>query len=200
MKGRQPKHVRCEKCGQMAPSYDIVNSISIDKPGCRQLCSQCFNAGAALADGLDKFEHVRFEPVELLDCDGTAHVFHFQTHLFGPGVALDAFELRDGHPTGYQFEVIGNPEDDLLALLGRLIEKIRRALSIKHVEKGPYGLQITDRQVVRGTIDWDDAEEGRVPLLIVDGRGISWDTFGHMLMTYEGWQFKLEIRSKSDEV
>jgi hypothetical protein len=41
-------------------------------------------------------------------------------------------ELRDGNPGGYQFQLIGEPEDDLLALLGRLIDKIRpKALTEK---------------------------------------------------------------------
>ena len=31
---------------------------------------------------------------------GEAHVFHIRTRLFGPGVALDAVELHDGHPAG----------------------------------------------------------------------------------------------------
>jgi hypothetical protein len=73
-------------------------------------------------------------PVELTDCDGEAHQFHFRMRLFGPGVALDAFEIRDGTPAGYQFQVIGEPDDDPLILLARLIERIRRALSVKHRE------------------------------------------------------------------
>jgi hypothetical protein len=39
-----------------------------------------------------------------------------------------------------------------------------------------------------------------VPLLVIDGREVSWDTFGRMLMAFEGWQLKLEIRDKSDEI
>jgi hypothetical protein len=39
--------------------------------------------------------------------------------LLGPGVSLDAFELRNGEPAGYHFQIIGDPEDDLLVLLGR---------------------------------------------------------------------------------
>ena len=135
----------------------------------------------------------------LIDCDGQAHLFHFRTRLFGPGVALDAFEVRDGTPAGYQFQVIGEPEDDPLKLLARLIERIRRALSIKHVKVGNLGLQIAD-QVVRGRIEWDESQDGRVPLVTVDGREITWDEFGRMLMSFEGWQFKLEIRDKSDEL
>ena len=192
------QQIRCATCGQFTPGYDIVNYGSIED-GYRQLCSQCLNAEVAKSDGLDKFEHVRFDPVELADCTGEAHVFHFRTRLFGPGVALDAFELRDGQPAGYQFQIIGDPQDDLLVLLGRLIEKIRRALSIKHVKDGELGLQIADHLVVQGRIGSDSAPGDRVPLLVVDGREITWEEFGRMMLTCEGWQFRLEIRDKSEE-
>ena len=180
------------------PDYDIINFGSADA-GYRQLCTKCFNTEVAESDGLDKFEHADFAPVELTDCDGQAHLFHFRTRLFGAGVAMDAFEVRDGHPAGYQFQMIGEPEDDPLTLLARLIEKIRRAISVKHLKVSSLGLQIADRPIVRGRVGWDGAEEGRVPLLVIDGRDITWDEFGRMLMTFEGWQFKLEIRDKSEE-
>ena len=139
---RGPAHqIRCATCGQVTPDHDIVNYGSIED-GYRELCNQCLNAEVAKSDGLDKFEHVRFEPVELADCTGEAHVFHFRTSLFGPGVALDAFELRDGHPGGYQFQIIGDPQEYLLVLLGRLIEKIRRALTVKHVKDGELGCKL----------------------------------------------------------
>ena len=123
----------------------------------------------------------------------------FPQRLFGPGVAQDAFEICDGYPAGYQFQQIGEPDDDPLALLARLIEKIRRALSIKHVKVDRHGLQIADR-TVRAMIGCARARDGRVPLLNVDGREITWDEFGLMLMTFESWQFKLEIRDKSEEL
>jgi hypothetical protein len=31
-------------------------------------------------------------------------------------------------------------------------------------------------------------------------RAILWEEFGRMLMTFEGFQFKLEIRDRSEEV
>ncbi len=136
----------------------------------------------------------------MADCAGEIHEFHLRTHLFGPGVSLDAFELRDGSPGGYQFQIIGDPEDDLLVLLGRLIEKIRRALSVKHIVAGALGQQIADHRVVRGLIRWDDAHKGRIPRLVIDGREITWEDFGRMVMTYEGWQFKLQLHDKSEEI
>jgi len=196
---RQKQQTRCAGCSQVVPSYDIVNVGSIEK-GYRALCGKCFNTEMAKLDGLDRFEHVTFEPVRLADCTGETHEFHFRTHLFGAGIALDAFELRDGHPAGYQFQIIGDPQEDLLVLLGRLIEKMRRGLSIKHVRKDEFGLQIADHRVVRGTIEWDDSQGGSVPLLNVDGREITWQEFGRMLMSFEGWQFKVEIRDKSEDL
>ena len=195
----QSQQTRCDNCTQLVPSYDIVNVGSLEK-GYRMLCSRCFNTEMARLDGLDRFEHVTLNPVRLSDCTGEAHEFHFRIHLFGTGVALDAFELRDGYPAGYQFQIVGAPQEDLLVLLGRLIEKIRRGLSTKHLRNGQFGRQVADDRVVRGNIGWDDSHDGSVPLLIIDGLEITWQEFGRMLMSFEGWQFKLEIGDKSEDL
>jgi hypothetical protein len=97
-------------------------------------------------------------------------------------------------------QIIGDPEEDQLALLGRLIEKMRRSLSTKHLTKSEYGLEISEERVVRGRIEWDDTHQGDLPLLVIDGREIDWEQFGRMLMTFEGWQFKLIIADKSEEL
>jgi hypothetical protein len=34
---------------------------------------------------------------------------------------------------------------------------------------------------------------------VIGGREITWDHFGEMLMTYEGWQFRLQILDPSEE-
>jgi hypothetical protein len=194
---KEKHEICCSACGQATPSYDIVNYGSL-KLGYKQLCLRCFNMEAATLGGLDKFEHAKFTPVGLADCTGATHEFHFRTRLFGAGVALEGFELHDGHPAGYQFQIIGEPEDDLLVLFGQLIEKMRRALSIKHLTDGTHGQHIADR-LVQGMIEFDGAADGRVPTLIIDGREITWEDFGHMLMSFEGWQFQLNIRDKSEE-
>jgi hypothetical protein len=107
------------------------------------------NAKVAQAEGLSEFTDARFEPLSLQDCAGEAHEFHFRTHLFGPGVALDAFEIRDGCAAGYRFQVIGDLKDDLLA--------------------PPGGL---GRAVVRGLIAWDEAEDGQFPLTACGHSGV----------------------------
>ena len=98
------------------------------------------------------------------------------------------------------FEIIGDPEDDLWVLLGRLVEKMRRALSVQHLRKGDYGLEIANPGVVRGRIECDRGSDGRLPLLVIDGQEIDWDQFGRMLMSYEGSQFQLRIADNSEEL
>ncbi len=73
---KKTKGTRCSNCRRIAPSYDIINRGSIES-GYRILCGQCFNAESAKLGGLNKFEHLNFEPVRVVDCEGKAHVFSF---------------------------------------------------------------------------------------------------------------------------
>ena len=145
-------------------------------------------------------QYSEFSPVEIRDSDGLAHIFHFRTNDFGFGIALNGFEVRGGEPSGYEFQVIGEPDADLPDLLANLIGKIRRALALKHIVKGDLGPCIADHQIVRGRIGCDLTEEEHTPLLVIDGREFTWSEFGRMIMTFEDCQFKLEIRDKSEEV
>jgi hypothetical protein len=79
------QQIRCADCDEFTPSYDIINYGSLEE-GYRQICSRCFNVEVAKSGGLTNFEHFKFDPVELADCLGQAHVFHFRTRLFGPGL------------------------------------------------------------------------------------------------------------------
>lgn len=189
--------IRCEVCGMAVPAYDVVLYGSIEQ-GHRELCTRCFNAEVANALGLEGFETVRLQPVVMTDCAGEKHEFHFQMRLLG-SMALEAFELIAGAPGGYQFQILGQPDDEPLSLLGQLIERMRRSLSVKHLVRDEHGTQIAD-QTVCGRIDWDASQDGRVPLLVIDGQEVSWHEFGRMLMTFEGWQFRLAIRDRSEEV
>jgi hypothetical protein len=188
----------CDACGTAVPAYDVVNYGSIEQ-GYRELCSRCFNTEVASALGMECFENVRLHPVVMTDCAGERHEFHFRMRLLGSMAALDAFELVAGAPGGYQFQILGKPDDETLSLLGRLIERMRRSLSIKHLVRGEHGTQIAD-QTVCGRIEWDESEDGRVPLLVIDGQEVSWDEFGRMLMSFEGWQFRVAIGDRSEEV
>jgi hypothetical protein len=77
---------------------------------------------------------------------------------------------------------------------------MRRELGRRHLDRDRGSWQIGSHGVVRARIEYDEDTDGRVPLLVIDARPISWNEFGRMLMTYEGWQFKLEIYDNSEEI
>jgi hypothetical protein len=196
--GEQSNTMVCEACGTAVPSYDVVSYGSIER-GCRELCTSCFNAEVASLLGLERFEHVRLRPIVMTDCAGEQHEFHFQIRLLGHAMALEAFELMAGAPGGYQFEILGEPDGDPLSLLGSLIERMRRSLSVRYLVSDENAARIAD-QTVCGRIEWDASGDGRVPLLVIDGQNVSWDEFGRMLMSFEGWQFRVAIRDRSEDV
>lgn len=188
----------CESCGRDVASYDLVRCGS-ESAGYRNLCTHCFNAVIAELWGLDRLDNAQFEPVTLVDKEGSPHTFHFQYQYVPTGVTLEAFELDNEGPRGYRFGVFGTPEDDPFTLLAELIAKIRRGLSIRHLVQGSLGTQLADHGVVRGLIDCDLDAPDRVPLLVIDGQEITWEDFGSMLMAYEDWTFKLVIRELHEE-
>lgn len=188
----------CETCAAPTPAYDTVH-YGNSECGYRLLCTQCFNAEVARAQGLDDFENVRFDQIVMTDCAGERHEFHFRTRLLGSMLALDAFELKGGNPAGYQFQILGDAEADPMVLLAQLVERMRRSLSVKHLRQDKLGPQIA-KQCVRARIEWDDAHEGQQPLLVIDGQEVSWEEFGRMLMSFEGWQFRMDIGDRSEEL
>jgi len=38
-----------------------------------------------------------------------------------------------------------------------------------------------------------------LPVVVIDGREFTWEEFGRMLLSFEGWQFRLEILDPTDE-
>ena len=193
------RSMRCHTCGRPIAGFESVHYGSIEG-GYRDLCNRCFNQEVAAAGEID-FTHVQFEPLEMPDAAGDTHRFHFEVHLLGDRLSLEAFELVGGAPGGYQFQVLGDAEEDLFELMGQMVPRIRRLLAQQHLKTDEYmpGLHIANL-LVRGRITWDENEEGRLPMLVIDGKEISWEQFGRMVMGFEGWQFKLEIRDRSEEV
>jgi hypothetical protein len=189
---------RCEQCAQPTAAYDAIHYGSVDG-GYRLLCTRCFNAEVAKRNGVTDFENVRLEPIQMMDCAGDVHQFHFQMRLLGTMLVLDAFEIQDGFRAGYEFRTIGKPEDDVLTLLVRLVEKMRQALAVKDLAINGSQFQIRDR-TVRGLISSDPAGPGDIPVVVVDGREIGWDDFGRMLAAFEGWQFRMKISDLADDV
>ena len=195
--GSNLRKKHCSECGTEVSSYDGVYLSTGDTS--RFLCSKCYNESISEAIGLN-FDHLSFHPIMLTDRDGVDHTFHFQTRLFGDKVNIQALEIKDDEPKGYEFSEHGDVEDDLFGLFTKLVDRLRRELERKHIEPNDLSrYRITNQDIVRGHITWDDETDGEVPCLIIDGKELSWHEFGRMLMTYEGFHFKLEIFEGNEE-
>jgi hypothetical protein len=196
------RNLPCERCGTLVPRHDLTHFTT--ETGASELCTLCFNADVAQRSGIDDFDNHPLDPVFITAADGVIHEFHLRTRLLGAIVTLEAYELKDHAPSGYQFQLVGEPDEDRFVQLGRLVERIRRTLATTYLEDGRDGLQIKDMEV-KGTIEADLSDEADLvgssaPMLVIDGRDVSWEEFGRMLMTFEGFQFKLEIVDKSDDL
>lgn len=184
----------CEQCGERAPSVHYGSGT-----GQQELCLRCYNAMVADQYGLD-FDHADFEPIAMRDASGKEHTFQFEMFHYASGVSLKGFEVREGERGGYLFEVAGEPECEPMELFSRLFQKMQRGLAMQHVEPSDFGLSIKKPDVVRARIDCDLERDERLPLIVVDGYELSWERFGSMLMSYEGFQFRLEVRDMTEEL
>jgi hypothetical protein len=151
------------------------------------------------------FEHAELDPIILKDFEGVDHKFHFTVRHLGDRIGIEAFEIKEGHRGGYEFSYIGDIDDEIFNLFGKLVERMLSGLHQKHIEWSDTtnSWQITKDDVVRANIGSDlesDDYYGHPPLIVIDGKEIKWEDFGRMLMTYEGFNFKLEIFDRSDEM
>ena len=143
-----------------------------------------------------EFTHHDFPSQSLNDTDGDPHVFNFATRLLGAEVSIEAYE--ENVEPGYQFQVIGRARD-VQNLFHKLIAKMQRAFTRKHLTTHEGRPAIEDDLAVRGRFDWDDDTNGELPLLVIDGKPITWEELGRLLSSYEGWQFKIDIFDRSEE-
>ena len=188
---------KCTACSDMIQPFDGV-FVQIEKEY-QLLCLRCYNDMIAERFGVE-FDNPSFDPISLKDSAGMNHTFLFRTRLLGDQVIIDAIERLNDDKQGYEFSVIGDVDEDLFDLFKALFERIKRALSKKHIEPDaitPY--RITQQDTVRGYITSDIDAFTDDPLLVIDGKEIRWNEFGKMLSTFEGFNFKLEIFYKTEE-
>jgi len=136
--------------------------------GYRELCNRCFNeeSHAAMASTFSMSNSSRSR------CSmrpGQRPQISFPRASARRSVALDAFELRDEEPRGYHFQIIGDPQGDLFALMGQLVERMRAALALRHLEYDKqFGRTIADFLRAAG-ITWDDEQAAAYHCSWIDG-------------------------------
>ncbi len=186
--------ILCDKCGKEITGKSIVLSDDMMKG---TYCTSCCNQIVSELMGLS-FEQVSFEPLQAKDSHGKRRTFYFETVLGPAGVVIEAYERLEGDEEGYKFSVIDDLDCDLRELHSRLIRKARRGLRHRHLERNDWDRSFGLTDIVRGRISCSGDSSG--PVLVVDGKSISWDEFGRMLVAYEGFQFRLQFVDPTEEV
>ena len=161
------------------------------------LCGACWNKYISKYMGLD-FKTIELKPITLKDSSGKAHEFRFLTHMVPSGLAIEAYEIIADKHKGYKFSVLGAFDCNQADLILDLYEKMKRGLSTRYLKKHRGQRGVKDIKVV-GRIEWDDDYKGEIPMLVIDGQQVTWAEFGKMLMTFEGWQFKLYMIDRTEE-
>jgi hypothetical protein len=146
---------------------------------------------------------VDFEPLSRRDCIGKEHLFHFVVRM-STGLGIEAFELVDGAPGGYQFFVLEPPHTAVKESYAKLVKKIEAGLAARYLRLSDFpGAGASQNRLylngtaVNGRIDEDEDEDGR-PVVMVDGRQYSWQEFGQFLTPFNGMTFRLECFDTCD--
>ncbi|MBS4212697.1 DUF7713 domain-containing protein [Neobacillus rhizophilus] len=140
------------------------------------------------------------ETFSMKDGQGVSRTFHVERRLHPIGIYLEASENLE---FGYKFAVHGELNCNQPELLAKLMEKVRKGIRERHVKAGvfpngqAYNSVINDR--LKGLIKHDETSEG-TPLVIIDGKPFSWEEVGKMLMSYEGFQIKIEMYDMTDDL
>ena len=166
--------------------------------GEEKLCLDCYNGRMAKQLGVAATSYP--EGVAIRDGLGEVHHYRLRKRLDPIGIFMEAEEQRSG---GYDFKVSGDLYGDQGELLLRLIAKAERGMAETYISEGsfPNGQRYyslpNDRLV--GRIESDLTEE-LLPLLVVNGKSYTWEEVSKMLMSYEGFQVKLEILDPYEEI
>jgi hypothetical protein len=195
----------CTFCATEVKNYNSIMMQSED--GYIRVCLHCYNRDMAESVGID-YDHIELQPISLEDIDGDKHIFQFTVRLMGDELVLKAQKDTQDDVCAYEFSMIGDYEDGLFSLFSRLYERMVNTLNTRHVYKDPeigkWQVQTNEdgEDIVRGRIEPDTGMDDSIetPLIVVDGKKIPWKDFGRMLMTFEGFNFKLQLYDPSDDM
>lgn len=186
---------KCQWCGKESSGYGMIVLAIKEGEASQLICVRCFNEYMANIHEIKDFESFEKEII-FSDCYGKEHSFQIINRINPIGVSWEAVEFLEGDKRGYLFQIHQEFDEDPKVALERLYKKVEVGLSKKFIERNlSFGREYNSLRdgVVEGRIEWDEKYEGNIPKLIIDGEEYSFYELGRMLMSYEGWNFKLEI-------
>ncbi len=131
---------------------------------------------------------------------GKKHKFNIYRNVSPCGIGYEANEVTEDGSPGFTVAVMDGVDCDQQGLFEILKAKIKRTIFNRYLETSPspYGGKTLKSSKVVGRFEYNEDDE--VPQLVIDGKVFSWDEFGKMLNSYEGFQFRLEIMDITDDI
>jgi hypothetical protein len=74
-----------------------------------------------------------------------------------------------------------------------LYQKIRREMAARHIDHTEHAWQLIDGDRLAGWIEWDEDADGVTPLLVVDGKALTWQEVGRMFMSREEFTLHADV-------
>ncbi|KAF1084333.1 hypothetical protein SPSYN_02109 [Sporotomaculum syntrophicum] len=193
---KQIDHV-CDLCHKAV----VQVHLQIYKGNTLHICLECNNNLTAELMGL---ELMPFQPgiYEFSGIRGKKYNFSIHRKINPIGIVYEANEVTKGDSPGFQIAVMDYVNCDQQLLFEKLKAKIKKAIFKRYLETStaPYGskvVSIKNREVV-GRFEYD--EDHDLPKLVIDGKLFSWEEFGRMLNSSEGFQFQLKIFDITDDI
>lgn len=183
----------CDRCEKKDAYIHWNSTIKSER-----LCLNCYNLMMTDMLGVEAISYP--SGVTIQDGEGKPHHFRIRKTLDPIGVIMEAEELVNG---GYQFTAHDELDVDQGQLFLELVVKAERGMAEIYLHKGEfpngqhYHSLINDRFV--GRID-SDLSVDQMLLVVIDGQSYRWDEVGKMLMHYEGFQVKLEMIDRFEEI
>lgn len=183
--------VKCYDCGnKYPPFYNMSLSIKGSKHTIN-ICHDCNNKRMAKKYGVELMELQKMVFV-MKDDKGQDHILRVRKKIKPRYIIIEAQEFIDGEIKGYNFEVTDDLHCDQINLEKELYKKVQDGLANKSIEKD-IDLGDLANNKVTGMISCDENSLEDVPVVIINGKEYSWQKFGEMMKSYEGWHFKLEL-------
>ena len=186
---------KCDRCGITCRVGKTVEFNAGNYQSTETLCINC--CSVAIDDLYDSLVEKNALPyITLYDYEEVAHRFEIKIIRYGLKTVLQANEVSKCNNAGYSFKVKqGSENSDKTGVYKLLEEAINGLKKIKKQDVKEQEKIEGIAEVIEGKIEWADSSgDLEIPKFKIDNREYTLEEFGNMLMTYEGYNFRLEIK------
>ena len=132
--------------------------------------------------------------------------YHFKISTFTvpSGLLSEGIEVINSNSENIArtFHILSDFNADIEKSEMLLKAKIKKGINQKHLKIKNGKLQITNAEILRGTIDWTDdlSDTNFNTVFEIDGKRVTIEKFVELLEVYGAFKFKFQICDSTDEL